>query len=81
MQTMTPRCNTMTVEEQVKNQILTAARLPTAVDEGHPGAGVQAPIKIVDGCPWSFGIYQALHQRDKNLGVAWERALMQYSHF
>jgi hypothetical protein len=48
------------VEKQVKDQILTVARPPTAVDEGCPDAGVQAPIKIVDGHPWSPGIYQAL---------------------
>jgi hypothetical protein len=70
-----------TVEEQAKDQIPTAARSPTAFDEGRSDAGVQAPIKIVDVRPWSPRIYQALHQQGKSLGVAWERAFIQYSHF
>ena len=33
----------------------------------------RAPIKIVGGCAWSPGIYQALRLLGKSLDVAWEK--------
>ncbi len=40
------------------------------------GSELQAPIKIVDGCLWSPGVYQLLHLIGKTLEVAWERAFL-----
>ena len=36
----------------------------------------RAPIKMVSGCAWSPGIYQALRLLGKSLDVAWERAFI-----
>ncbi len=36
----------------------------------------RAPIKIVGGCAWSPGIYQALRLLGKSLDVAWEKAFI-----
>ena len=36
----------------------------------------RAPIKIVCGCAWIPGIYQALRLLGKSLDVAWERAFI-----
>jgi hypothetical protein len=58
------------------------AKVRFAVDiEAHAGptAGQTkqdrcAPIKIVGGCAWSPGIYQALRLLGRSLDVAWEKA-------
>ncbi len=55
-----------------------------AVDVGvraPPGKPQRAPIKIVDGCRWSPGVYQLLCLLGKTLEVAWVRALIGSSHF
>ncbi len=39
------------------------------------------PIKVVDGCPWSPGVYRALQLQGKPLEVAWEKAFICCSHF
>mgnify|MGYP001012625747 CR=1 FL=1 len=41
----------------------------------------RAPIKVVDGRPWSPGVYQALRLLGKPLEIAWERVFIRYSHF
>ncbi len=41
----------------------------------------RAPIKVVDGHPWSPGVYRALRLMGKPLEVAWEKALIRCSHF
>ncbi len=45
------------------------------------GSESQAPIKMVDGRPWSPGVYKLLHLLGKTLEVAWERAFIRTSHF
>jgi hypothetical protein len=45
------------------------------------GLELRAPIKMVDGCLWSPGVYQTLCLLGKTLEVAWERAFIQTSHF
>ncbi len=45
------------------------------------GSGSRAPIKIVDGRPWSSGVYRLSHLLGKTLEVAWVRAFVQTSHF
>jgi hypothetical protein len=41
----------------------------------------QAPIKLVDGRPWSPGVYRALHLLGRSLETAWEKAFIRSSHF
>ena len=41
----------------------------------------RAPIKVVDGRPWSSGVYRALRLLGKPLEIAWEKAFIRYSHF
>jgi hypothetical protein len=41
----------------------------------------RAPIKIVDGRPWSPGVYRALRLLGKPLEIAWEKAFIRCSHF
>ena len=41
----------------------------------------RAPIKLVDGRPWSPGVYQALRLRGRSLETAWEKAFIRSSHF
>ena len=41
----------------------------------------RAPIKVVDGRPWSPGVYCALRLLGKPLEVAWEKAFICCSHF
>ncbi len=45
------------------------------------GFKLQAPIKMVDGRPWSPGVYKLLRLLGKTLEVAWERAFIQTTHF
>ena len=46
------------------------------------GLESQAPIKMVDECPWSSGVYKLLHLLGKTLEiVVWERAFIRTSHF
>jgi hypothetical protein len=40
---------------------------------------VRAPIKLVDGHPWSPGVYHALRLLGNTLEVAWERAFIKTS--
>jgi hypothetical protein len=45
----------------------------------HPltkGLELRAPIKMVDGCQWSLGVYQLLRLLRKTLEVALERAFI-----
>jgi hypothetical protein len=57
-----------------KGQNLTAARLANEVD-----LGARAPIKIVDGRPWSPGVYRNLRLLGHALEAAWERTFI--AHF
>ena len=41
----------------------------------------RAPIKIVDGRPWSPGVYLALRLLGRSLETAWEKAFISSSHF
>ena len=41
----------------------------------------RAPIKLVDGRPWSPGVYRALRLLGRSLETAWEKAFIQSSHF
>ncbi len=41
----------------------------------------RAPIKVVDGRPWSPEVYHALQLLGKPLEVAWEKAFIRCSHF
>ena len=45
------------------------------------GSGSQAPIKIVDECPWSLGVYRLLCLLGKTLEVVWVREFVQTYHF
>jgi hypothetical protein len=45
------------------------------------GPKLRARIKMVDGHPWSPGIYQSLRLLEMTLEVAWERAFIQTSHY
>ena len=45
------------------------------------GCESRAPIKIVDGRPWSPNIYRNLRLVGKSLEVAWEKAFVRASHF
>ncbi len=65
---------------------LTKGRLSVAslakgltLTDDRPSEG--APIKVVDGRPWSPGVYQALRLLGKPLEIAWEKAFIRYSHF
>jgi hypothetical protein len=52
--------------------------------EVHPltmGLELRTPIKMVDGRPFSPGVYQLLSLLGKTPEVAWERAFIQTSHF
>ncbi len=49
--------------------------------DGRPKLLEQVPIKIVDGRPWSPGVYRALRLLGSTLEVAWERAFVRTSHF
>ncbi len=44
-------------------------------------SGLRAPIKMIDGCPWSPNIYCNLRLIGKSLEVAWEKAFIRTSHF
>ena len=44
-------------------------------------SGSRAPIKLVDGRPWSPNIYRNLRLVGKSLEVAWEKAFVRASHF
>jgi hypothetical protein len=41
----------------------------------------RAPIKLVDGRPWSPGVYRALRLLGRSLETAWEKAFIRSSHF
>ena len=41
----------------------------------------RAPIKMIDGRPWSPNIYRNLRLIGKSLEVAWEKAFVRTSHF
>ncbi len=41
----------------------------------------RAPIKLVDGCPWSPGVYRALRLLGRSLVTAWEKAFIRSPHF
>ena len=41
----------------------------------------RAPIKLVDGRPWSPNVYRNLRLIGKSLEVAWEKAFVRASHF
>jgi hypothetical protein len=41
----------------------------------------RAPIKMVDGRPWSPGVYRALRLLGRSLETAWEKAFIRSSHF
>jgi hypothetical protein len=41
----------------------------------------RAPIKLVDGRPWSPGVYPALRLLGNTLEVAWERVFIRTSYF
>ena len=56
------------VRKSQKGLILTAAR----PNEGES----RAPIKMVEGKPWSPGVYRNLRLMGKTLEVAWERAFI-----
>ena len=45
------------------------------------GGESRAPIKLVDGRPWSPNIYRNLRLVGKSLEVAWEKAFVRASHF
>ena len=45
------------------------------------GSGSRAPIKMVDGGPWSPQVYRSLRLLGKTLEVAWVRAFVRTSHF
>ena len=40
-----------------------------------------APIKLVNGRPWSPNVYRNLRLIGKSLEVAWEKAFVRASHF
>ena len=48
---------------------------------GEEGPRTRAPIKMVDGRPWSPGVYRALRMLGHPLEAAWERAFIRTSHF
>jgi hypothetical protein len=48
--------------------------------KGRPKLLEQAPIKLVDGRPWSPGVYPALRLMGSTLEVAWEKAFVRTSH-
>ena len=74
----------MIVGDNTKGPARPAAKVRFAVDvEAHVGPTAEptkqdqrAPIKIVGGCAWSPGIYQALRLLGKSLDVAWEKAFI-----
>ena len=41
----------------------------------------RAPINLVDGSPWSPGVYRALRFLGRSLETAWEKAFIRSSHF
>ncbi len=45
------------------------------------GLEFRAPIKMVDGRPWSLGVYQLMRLMGKTLEVVWEKTFNQTSHF
>jgi hypothetical protein len=60
--------------------ILTYGRL-SENDIGEPDAEVRAPIKLVDGRPWSPNVYLNLRLIGMSLDVAWSKAFIRASHF
>jgi len=46
-----------------------------------PESESRAPIKLVDGRPWSPNVYRNLRLIGKSLEVAWEKAFVRASHF
>jgi 8-oxo-dGTP pyrophosphatase MutT (NUDIX family) len=54
--------------------------IPETTDgEGRRTQEGRAPIKLVDGRPWSPGVYRALRLLGATLEVAWERAFIRTS--
>jgi hypothetical protein len=66
-----PRVDVIPTDRPRVDVILTGAR-PS--DE-------RAPIKMVNGRPWSPGVYRALRLLGKSLEAAWEKAFIGSSHF
>ena len=50
-------------------------------DDRPSESGLRAPIKMIDGRPWSPNIYRNLRLIGKSLEVAWEKAFVCTSHF
>ena len=55
---------------------------PAEPDGGQLGQqGSRAPIKIVDGRPWSPSVYRNMRQIGLTLDEAWKKAFIKVSHF
>jgi hypothetical protein len=50
-------------------------------DDRPSESGLRAPIKMIDGRPWSPNIYRNLRLIGRSLEVAWEKAFVRTSHF
>jgi hypothetical protein len=53
----------------------------TNLTEDRLSVDLHAPIKIVDGCPWSPNVYCSLRLLGQTLERAWEKAFIKASHF
>jgi hypothetical protein len=62
-------------EHKKKGNILTHDR-PQRSNVGQLVKGIRAPIKMVDGCPWSPNIYHNLRLTGMSLDVAWKKTFI-----
>ncbi len=68
------QCSTHTLTaDRLKKEVRFAVDMAVCAPPGKPQ---QAPIKIVDGRPWSPGVYQLLCLLGKTLEVAWVRGFI-----
>ena len=68
------------IGEHSLDQTLTNDR-PSELVVGQSKENMLAPIKIVDGSPWSPNVYRNLRLIGMNLEEAWKKAFIRVSHF